>query len=62
MKVCVCCSTLVTNDRKRVCKRCKAPAIWRAATPEEVAREKAAAERLLETYKSLMGDINDSAL
>lgn len=62
MKVCSCCNKIEVNMRKRVCQICKTPAIWRDATSEEEENHKAEVNRTWETYKSLIGDINDSAL
>ncbi len=53
-KLCMCCNTPARSLRQRVCKQCKAPAIWREATCEEIEARADENRKLNETLESLL--------
>lgn len=55
MKICLCCGTM-HGSKKRVCRVCKVPALWRPLTETEQADLDARNERVLVTFNSLVAE------
>lgn len=53
LKFCCCCNKPAHSRLQRVCRSCGVPAIWRQATPAEIAAKEARTARTLALIEEL---------